>query len=106
MGRKEHVEPIVGHGVVARLTRVSEEKGLFEIENLTGMPFVFEFQELPEGFSIRNDVPCLVKENSVSALGASFKNGCPKTVKVKVKNVYVTPEQNLEMELPLVISER
>ena len=106
MGRKEHVETIVGHGVVVRLTRVSEEKGLFEIENLTGMPFVFEFQELPEGFSIRNDVPCLVKENSVSALGASFKNGCPKTVKVKVKNVYVTPEQNLEMELPLVISER
>ena len=74
---------------------------MFELENLSGIPFVFEFLELPEGFKIRNDVPCSVFAHQVSALTANYGKALPQTLKVLVKNVFVTPDKNLEIEIPV-----
>ncbi|MDR1602378.1 MAG: histidinol-phosphatase [Tannerella sp.] len=101
MGREQHVAPVVAGAVKARLHE-RNNLYLFELENASGFPFIFEFTDLPQGFRIRNDVPWSVKPYETTAFTASVRGDAPQSVKVRVLNVFVTPENNLEMELPVI----
>ncbi|MGE4434592.1 MAG: hypothetical protein AB7D40_11340 [Bacteroidales bacterium] len=101
-GREAHVAAVVKAAVDFKLSNVSDHKGLFEIINKSGFPFVFEFLDLDADFSIRKDVPSSVLPNQTSALKATVKGETPTSIKVKVLNVFITPDQNLIVEMPII----
>lgn len=101
-GRESHVASVVKSSVEFSISNVANQKGLFEIVNKSGFPFVFEFLDLKDGFSIRKDVPSSVMPYQVSALKASVKGGVPGSLKVKVLNVFTSPDTNLILEIPVL----
>jgi len=101
MGRREHVEPIVQHAVKA----VLHDRGgqlLFEYVNESGFPFTFQLNSLPEGFRIRSDVSMTVNPYEKVSFTASARNEIPSSLKVKALNVWITPNENPEIEIPIV----
>lgn len=102
MGRKEHVEPLVKSAVSFRLSNLNNKKGLFEMVNQAGIPFVFEFLEVGKNLSIRDDVPCSVQANGKTALNASVESVPANEIKVRVLNVFVSPGKCLETSIPVI----
>lgn len=100
-GREAHVASVVKASVDFRLSNLDNKKGLFEIVNKSGFPFIFEFIDLEDNFSIRDDVPSSVFPYQTSALKATVKGKVPVSVKVKVLNVFISPDNNLFLEIPV-----
>jgi len=101
-GREPHVASVVKASVDFKLSNLVKNKGLFEIVNKSGFPFIFEFIDLEDGFSIRKDVPSSVLPYQTSALKAAVKGNIPNSIKVRVLNVFISPDKNLVLEIPVI----
>jgi len=99
-GRQEHVEPVVKSCIKATLYDRGD-KYLFEFVNESGFPFTLQFSVLPEGFKIRNDFAISINPYETVAYIANVSENIPSTLNVKVLNVWVTPEKNLELFIPI-----
>jgi hypothetical protein len=100
MGRREHVAPVVQNAVKAVLHN-RDGRLLFEYTNESGIPFTFQLNTLPDGFSIRNDLSMTVNPSETVAFTAAAKGAIPAHLSVKVLNVWTTPSENLDIELPI-----
>ncbi|MCL2683493.1 MAG: CehA/McbA family metallohydrolase [Bacteroidales bacterium] len=101
-GRKEHVEPIVANSINAKMITLNGNYFL-EVENLYHFPYEIEILGISEGYKIRNRTFTL---NGGEAIGTTVTREKPKSepviaLRLKLKNVYITPEQNLEIEVPV-----
>jgi 3',5'-nucleoside bisphosphate phosphatase len=103
IGRAEHVEPIVRASIVFRLRNIKGDQGLFEIDNKSGLPFTFEFLNLPEDLGVRDDVPVSVHAYGVSGMKAYVGKVIPSIVRVRVLNTSISPDKCLETSIPLII---
>jgi len=101
MGRKEHVTPIVQSAVKAVLHNRGGQF-LLEYVNESGFPFIFQPTDLPEGFRMRSDIPMTVNPYETVAFTASARGEIPSGLKVKVLNVWITPDENPEMIIPVI----
>jgi len=100
MGRKEHVAPIVQSAIKAVL-HDREGRLLFEYVNESGMPFTFQLNALPDGFSMRSDLHMTVNPYETVAFTATAIDEIPTSLSVKVLNVWTTPSENLELVIPI-----
>jgi len=102
-GRKEHVESIVSKSLNAKMM-VLNDNYFLEVENLYDFPYEIEVLGISGGYEMRNRTFIL---NGGEAIGTTVKFDKKDKVKptgtlrLRIKNVYVTPEQNLEIELPV-----
>ena len=100
-GRKEHIEPIVTNSLAAKMTTINENY-FIEIENLYNFPYEIEILGISDGYEIKNRTFTL---NLAEAIGMSVTKETTTTSKsvvklqLKINNVYITPEQNLEIEI-------
>ena len=99
-GRKEHVEPIIQNSIKAILHNRGG-KYLFEYVNVSGVPIIIQPEVLPEGVGFRNDFAITVNPYETVALSASVSGEIPTSLKVKIFNVWLTPNENLEMVIPI-----
>ena len=127
-GRKEHVEAIVAHSINAKMITLNGNY-LLEVENLYHFPYEIEILGISEGYKIRNRTFTLNGSEAIGTTvtreslkvdetpqviikSADKKSTKPKlnteipseptiTLRLKIKNVYITPEQNLEIEVPV-----
>jgi len=99
-GRKEHVEPIVQNSIKAILHKRGDLY-LFEYVNESGFPFTIEINSLPEDFRIRSDMAITVNPYETVAFTASVKGKIPSNISVRLLNVWIKPDENLEIILPI-----
>lgn len=103
IGRQRDVEPIVKAAIEARLSVRGNNLMLLEFINTSGIPYKMEFGALPSGFRVRNDVPFSIHANGISTFQIHCKEQLPASLSVKVLNTWITPDKNLEFNIPLTI---
>ncbi|MDR0796907.1 MAG: histidinol-phosphatase [Tannerella sp.] len=100
IGRKEHVAPIINNSIKAVLHN-REGRLFFEYINESGFPFILDIQFLPEGFRIRDDLPMKVNPYETVGYTASMQDKIPTSLSVKALNIWITPTENLELNIPV-----
>ena len=103
MGRENVLKPIIINALDIRFKRNNGDQGLFEIENMSGLPFKFEVLEVPNDLRFRNDVPIVAPALEVAALEGNnnIKDASLQNIKIKVLNAFVAPKKNLIIDIPV-----
>ena len=101
IGRKEHVEPIFQNSIKAVLHKRGDFY-LFEYVNESGFPFTLQITDIPEGFRMRNDLIITVNPYETVAFPSSVKGERPEKISVKVVNLWIKPDENLETVMKIV----
>ena len=109
MGRERDIAPIISNALEVGFNANNGKYGLLEINNKSGFPVKFEVIDAPENIKFRTDVPIVCPDLEVTALEGSY-DGNNKTLdskigslKVRVLNAYISPDENLVIELPVVL---